>query len=263
MGIVWGIMLLGWGDVLKPNSGTPEPIGFYSSGCISGAQSLPSEGIGFQVMRTSRNRFYGHPSTLQLIQKMGSTLHSMNSGLLIGDISQPRGGPMTFGHASHQMGLDVDIWFWTHPEQNQRTLTAEERETIQNVSMLDMNGKVDPKKFTDEQITKLKIAATDPGVERIFVNPAIKSYLCAKIQQNDSEWLRILRPWKGHHEHFHVRLACPTDAKDCIKQEPQPLGTGCDELFSDAEKPVEKLSFPTRCESVLKDKDGTDFEIKF
>jgi hypothetical protein len=31
-------------------------------------------------------------------------------GLYIGDISQPRGGPMTSGHASHQIGLDADIW---------------------------------------------------------------------------------------------------------------------------------------------------------
>ena len=31
-------------------------------------------------------------------------------GLLLGDISQPRGGPMLSGHASHQIGLDADIW---------------------------------------------------------------------------------------------------------------------------------------------------------
>ena len=29
-------------------------------------------------------------------------------GLYIGDISQPRGGPMTSGHSSHQIGLDAD-----------------------------------------------------------------------------------------------------------------------------------------------------------
>jgi penicillin-insensitive murein endopeptidase len=28
-------------------------------------------------------------------------------GLLIGDMSQPRGGPMLNGHASHQVGLDA------------------------------------------------------------------------------------------------------------------------------------------------------------
>src|SRR6516165_2279694 len=31
-------------------------------------------------------------------------------GLLVGDISQPRGGPMITGHDSHQVGLDADIW---------------------------------------------------------------------------------------------------------------------------------------------------------
>jgi murein endopeptidase len=33
----------------------------------------------------------------------------MERGLLIGDMSQPRDGPMLYGHSSHQIGLDVDI----------------------------------------------------------------------------------------------------------------------------------------------------------
>ena len=43
-------------------------------------------------------------------------------GLLVGDISQPRGGPMLTGHASHQLGLDADIWLTPMPDRkaNQR-----------------------------------------------------------------------------------------------------------------------------------------------
>ena len=33
----------------------------------------------------------------------------------VGDMAQPRGGPLPFGHASHQTGLDVDIWFTLTP----------------------------------------------------------------------------------------------------------------------------------------------------
>jgi len=268
MGTLLGMMLLGWGDVLRPTAGMPEPIGFYSKGCIQGALTLPHDGIGFQVMRPSRNRFYGHPHTLQFIQNLGASLAAAQTNILIGDISQPRGGPMTSGHASHQVGLDVDVWFWSHPEQHQRSLTAEERETVPMVSMLNDKKEVDPTKFTATQILKLKTAATSPEVERIFVNPAIKSYLCKTIPAAESAWLRTLRPWAGHHEHFHVRLACPKDAKDCVSQEPQPAGNGCNELpfnptmiaEEDSAEHSVTAELPNRCQSVLNAGNGTNIE---
>jgi penicillin-insensitive murein endopeptidase len=251
MGIFLGMMLLGWGDVLKPNQGAPQSIGFYSNGCISGAETLPLEGTGFQVMRTSRNRYYGQPSALHFVETLGRTLSAIQSGALIGDISQPRGGPMVSGHASHQIGLDIDVWFWTHPDQHIRSLSHEEREQLPFISMLGADGQVDQTKFTQEQITKLKIAASFPGVERIFVNPAIKKYLCNVIPVKESDWLHALRPWAGHHEHFHVRLACPKDSKLCVPQPPVPAGNGCNEIESlHDENPV---TFPAQCEAVLKD----------
>ncbi len=266
MGIFLGMMLFGWGDVLKPNQGVPQSIGFYSNGCLSGGETLPQEGIGFQVMRPSRNRFYGESSTLHFVQNLGKTLSALNSGVLIGDLSQPRGGPMVNGHASHQMGLDVDVWFWTHPEQNIRSLTADERENLPFISMLGSNGLVDPKKFTPEHILKLKAAATSPGVERIFVNPAIKTYLCASLAEKSSEtesaWLRTLRPWPGHHEHFHVRLVCPKDSKLCTPQLPPPPGNGCHEVYPKTPSLTEEnedllhenpLTIPAQCEAILKD----------
>jgi penicillin-insensitive murein endopeptidase len=270
MGLFFGMMLLGWGDVLKPNQGAPESIGFYANGCLSGASTLPQDGTGFQVMRPSRNRYYGQPSTLQFIQNLGKSLAVVNSGILIGDISQPRGGPMPTGHASHQIGLDVDVWFWTHPEQNTRLLTVEERETLPFVSMLGSNGLVDPTLFTEEKILKLKLAATSPGVERIFVNPAIKTYLCATIAQNkpdaDSAWLHTLRPWAGHDEHFHVRLACPPDSSNsknlCVAQAAVAAGNGCNEVYPKLMDMVDMRAFddttttppqlPVQCDAVLK-----------
>jgi penicillin-insensitive murein endopeptidase len=274
MGILLGMMVFGWGDVLKPTVGSPEPIGFYSKGCIQGAATLPLDGAGFQVMRPSRNRFYGHPNTLQFIQKLGSALASQSSGILIGDISQPRGGPMTFGHASHQIGMDVDVWFWNHPEQSQRPLSTEERETLPLISMLNAKGTVDPTRFTAEQILKLKIAATSPEVERIFVNPAIKSHLCAITPPAESAWLRTLRPWEGHHAHFHVRLACPKDAKDCVSQTPPAAGNGCNEINTLSPSATQeheqehnqndtssvRAELPLRCKSVLEADHGMNIE---
>jgi penicillin-insensitive murein endopeptidase len=262
MGIFLGMMLLGWGDVLKPNQGEPQSIGFYSSGCISGAETLPLDGIGYQVMRPSRNRFYGQPSTIQFVQNLGKTLAALQSGILLGDMSQPRGGPMVSGHASHQVGLDIDVWFWTHPEQNNRSLTSQEREKLPFITMLGPDGLVDTKKFTAEHINKLRVAALSPGVERIFVNPAIKTYLCAITPEKESAWLHALRPWAGHDEHFHVRLACPANSKLCTPQAPVPAGNGCNEVYPNIMNLEETdesfqdgnpLTFPVQCEAVLKD----------
>jgi len=66
----------------------------YNAGCISGAVSVPANGTGYQMMRLSRNRSYGHPDLKQFIEGLGQTAASQHLGaLLIGDLGQPRGGP--------------------------------------------------------------------------------------------------------------------------------------------------------------------------
>ena len=126
-------------------------------------------------------------------------------GLLIGDISQPRGGPMTDGHASHQIGLDADIWFTQMPDHR---LTVRERETMSAVSMIKKGGlTVDDRVWTQAQMQLLKRAASYPEVERILVHPGIKKKLCDTVT-GDRSWLRKIRPFWGHDYHFHVRIGC-------------------------------------------------------
>lgn len=220
-----------WSRILVPSKGELQSIGFYSNGCIAGANTLPIDGTGYQVMRPFRNRFYGHSETIQFVQELGKTMAALGSGVLIGDMGQPRGGTMPYGHTSHQVGLDVDIWFWTHPEQTKRTLTENERNTLPFVNMLNSNGVVDPEKFTNDQILKLKTATANPLVERIFVNPAIKVYLCSTLDEKELSWLHKLRPWPGHNEHFHVRLKCPPGSPLCTPQAAVGEGDGCAEVL--------------------------------
>src|SRR4029078_4403647 len=84
----------------------------------AGATATPPDGETWQVMRLSRNRNWGHPNLIQLLQKLSARLPQINGwpGLLVGDISQPRGGPMITGHASHQIGLDADVWLTPMPQ---------------------------------------------------------------------------------------------------------------------------------------------------
>lgn len=263
-----------WSQVQSPTNDTALPVGFYSSGCIRGAVPLALDGSGYQVMRPFRNRFYGHPDLIQFLKNLGTELDAMDSALLLGDLGQPRGGPLPYGHASHQVGLDVDIWYWTHPEQRVRSLTADERNLLPMPSVLNANGAVDPTKFTKETILKLKLASLDPKVERIFVNPAIKAYLCSILSQNELYWLHTLRPWTGHDDHFHVRIACPANGPACVHQEPQAAGDGCKELMQDRSgislsdfneetsldprieqllEPTAATAIPAECANVLKE----------
>jgi penicillin-insensitive murein DD-endopeptidase len=146
---------------------------------------------------------------------------------MVGDLSQPRGGPAPGGHSSHQTGLDVDLWFWMPDAAGKRTLTRDERESIQARSVLD-GGKTKGirAQWSARVLTMLHKTADDGRVERIFVNPVIKRDAC-KSETGDRTWLR---KWYGHDDHFHVRLECPDGATDCTRQTPTPRGDGCAEL---------------------------------
>jgi penicillin-insensitive murein endopeptidase len=186
----------------------PRAIGWYAKGCLAGGQHLSDAGPFWQTMRPSRNRAWGHPKMISLLKRLGREAQEKDGwpGLLVGDISQPRGGPMLTGHMSHQVGLDADIWLTPMPD---RVLTKREREDTSATSMLDKTQlKVDPKVFTDSHVKLIKRAASYRDVQRIFVHPAIKQALCEKAG-TDRGWLAKVRPLWGHHYHFHIRMYCP------------------------------------------------------
>ena len=184
---------------------------------------LADTGPDWQAMRLSRNRAWGHPKLIDLLKRFATeTRQDGWTGLLVGDISQPRGGPMLTGHASHQVGLDADIWLTPMPD---RVLTRQEREEIQATSMLDKTSlAVDPKVFTPAHVAIIKRAASYPQVERVFVNPAIKKALC-QAAGKDRAWLGKVRPIWGHNYHFHIRIGCPNGG--CQVQPPVKGDDGC------------------------------------
>ena len=200
-------------------------IGYYPRGCLQGGVELPINGPTWQVMRLSRNRNWGHPSLVRFLEKFAPAAAKVTGwkGILIGDMAQPRGGPLPFGHLSHQIGLDVDIWFMPMPN---RTLTPEEREKISAINLVADDWKhINPKTWTPQHIAFIKTAAEQPNVERVLVNAAIKKELC-RVDAKAS-WLAKVRPWYGHHDHIHVRLACPADSPSCRKQPPVTGDNGC------------------------------------
>jgi penicillin-insensitive murein endopeptidase len=154
-----------FGSVTAPAPLAARAIGSYSRGCLAGGVALPINCPGWQVMRLSRNRNWGHPRLLAYLERFAKDVRSIGwPGLLIGDIAQPRGGPMITGHASHQIGLDADIWLTPMPN---RLLTTQEREEMTSISMLRDPLNVDLHLWRPAHTRLIKLAASYREVERI------------------------------------------------------------------------------------------------
>ncbi|MGE3150540.1 MAG: penicillin-insensitive murein endopeptidase [Pseudorhodoplanes sp.] len=250
---------------------TPLPlaarsIGFYTRGCLAGGVALPINGKTWQVMRLSRNRNWGHPELIKFLERLAAKAPQVGwRGLLVGDMAQPRGGPMLTGHASHQVGLDADLWLTQMPEHQ---MSREEREEMSAIDMVAADRRdVDPKVWTPQHVAIIRAAAQDPKVERILVNAAIKKALC-RAAGNDRGWLSKVRPWWGHNYHFHVRIGCPPGSPECKGQDAAPAGDGCgkelDYWFTDAilhpkppavppkpKPPVTLADLPAACRQIV------------
>ncbi|GKX58888.1 penicillin-insensitive murein endopeptidase [Leminorella grimontii] len=225
-----------WQKVKEPVPGAPQAIGGFSNGCIIGAQPLPLKGDGYQVMRTDKRRYFGHPDLLNFIDRLTQKSQAQGLGVvLIGDMGMPAGGRFATGHASHQSGLDVDIWLQLPTERWSNAQLKSPRA----IDLVSGDGKSVVESLWSPQVGELiKLAASDREVTRLFVHPAIKQKLC-QTAGTDRTWLRKVRPWFGHRAHMHVRLRCPADSRECEEQAPVPAGDGCGaELTSWLEAPA-------------------------
>ena len=250
-----------WSTVSTPSPGPTQSIGFYTAGCLQGAQALPLEGPGYEAIRVSRNRYWGQPVTLDFITTLSEKMRAAGQAhLYIGDIGQPRGGPAPSGHASHQVGLDADIWFERQP--GARLAPAQrENPRLRSLVNADDSG-INDSVFTQQHVLLLRTAAEMPNLDRMFVNKWIKQRICHTATGNRS-WLRKLVPWYGHDEHFHIRLFCPPGNPQCQAQATYSDDDGCGEALESwfrkapitppttPPKPY-RPKLPAACQQVLK-----------
>lgn len=189
-----------------------ESIGAYNNGCFIGGEKLPISGVGYEVMKIERKRSYGNPELIKFIEDFAKKFNKKTGKkLLISDLSQENGGPMHGDHASHQIGLDADIWnsFANH---NQK-FTPDERNKTSANEIVKPDGKNLTKNWNEDNEIAIFAAAEEAKVDRIFVNAAIKNKLCKKYPKNANHYK--IRSWWGHDKHFHVRLKCPTSSPEC------------------------------------------------
>lgn len=251
-----------WEKFKTPTQGEAQSIGSYANGCLAGGEELPLEGEGYQVIRSNRHRYYGNPELIEFLQQLTHASNQLKIGnVLIGDIAMARGGRFSSGHASHQTGLDADIWL----KITDKPLAKNQLQTVSALPMVNLEQyKINKDNWTEKQAQLIQLAASDERVARIFVHPVIKETLC-KEEWKDRSWLRKVRPWWGHYYHFHVRLNCPEGSQYCQAQTPPPPGDGCGaELASWRPKPVDKTKptvkpkpkpkpvMPAQCKALLK-----------
>ncbi len=227
-----------FGHIPTPTTGDSQSVGSYARGCQAGAVALPETGATWQAMRLSRNRNWGQPRLVAFLTDLSAFAATQPgwSGLYLGDMSQPRGGPMLTGHASHQIGLDADIWLLPADRLN---LSASERENISSARMDHTDGAYVNDNWTPAHEAIIRRAAEDPRVARIFIFPGAKVEMCRNAT-GDRTWLNKVRPWFGHNYHFHVRLNCDPSDPACEPQSPPPDGDGC----ADAEQWVRDILNP-------------------
>lgn len=249
----------------------PNAIGSYSRGCLAGAVAMAPEGPAWQVMRLSRKRNWGHPSLTRYLRKLARDARTLDAwpGILIGDMSQVRGGPALSGHRSHQIGLEADIWFLAAPPEQ---MTRPHRERIKPVSVVLNRRLVHPSEWTDAHAQLLRRAASYSEVSRIFVNPPIKKALCDWAARENTadkmakDWLSKIRPWYGNKTEFHVRLHCPEGNDRCLGQEASQTDDGCgedlawwmsgapyakDQLANSQRKILKIRDLPRECQAVI------------
>lgn len=234
-----------FGNFRSASGGPAVSIGNHSQGCAQGLVQMPANGASWQSMRLSRDRNWGHPTTIEFLQGLSRAAQQAGwRGLYIGDISQPRGGPMTSGHASHQLGLDADIWMLPP---STLSLSPQQRESLSSVSVVANGGTALSRNWTPSHMSIIRAAARDPRVERIFVDPVAKVEMC-KMENGNRNWLRKIRPLNSHDYHFHVRMNCPAGSI-CKAQNPIPAGDGC----ADAQEWVNIRIDPSRAKPYTPD----------
>ncbi|MGN7612152.1 penicillin-insensitive murein endopeptidase [Magnetococcales bacterium HHB-1] len=234
-----------WSQFSTPTGRKSAKIyGGYSAGCLDGGVSLAPIGEGYQMMRLSRKRYYGHPNLVRYIQRLAKRLKSAGVGrLLVSDLSQARGGPLPGAHVSHQNGLDVDLWYLLRAR-NKPPFSMHGVETVSAYSVANWRmTKLNPKTWNEDTVRLIRYAAEPPEVERLLVTPVVKAEMCRRYPQ--ASWLKKLRPWYGHHYHFHVRLKCPADSPGCAPQTP-PVSTDCGAPLQWWLKKVAKTSKPKK-----------------
>jgi murein endopeptidase len=168
-----------------------EAVGLPYAGRLKRGVQLPAEGDTYftwdPIRKTTPNRGWRRWGTNRLVRltlqvaRRYAREHPRAPRLTIGDLSRPRGGDFgpqygAIGHASHQNGLDVDIYY---PRRDGRERPPG------RPSQVDLR--------LSQTLVDMFVAS---GAEKVFVGPSLDL-------RGPS---RVVAPLVHHDNHIHVRL---------------------------------------------------------
>jgi murein endopeptidase len=177
---------------------TPEPrarpsraVGLPWNGRLVRGRQLPAAGAGYMtwdpILKRVGNRAWRRWGTGRLLATVRRVLaayarrHPDAPPVLVGDLSRPRGGDFGprfggIGHASHQNGLDADVYY----PRLDRVLRRARR----------------PDQVDRAAAQELVDAFVSEGAEYVFVGPSLDLRGANEVVQ----------PLVNHDDHLHVRL---------------------------------------------------------
>jgi murein endopeptidase len=171
-----------------------QALGSTDSGRLAHGMQLPAAGIGFvswddlRWRRPDRGwRRFGTDRLIDFLEELGQEWHAAHPAaapLLIGDLSRTHGGPFGsefggLGHASHQKGIDADIYY---PRRDQKLIAART-----------------PAQIDHRLAQSLVNMIVAKGVEYAFVGP----------HTGLTGPHKIVIPLVDHDDHVHVRIRWP------------------------------------------------------
>lgn len=187
-GALAGVEQAEYGEIVWRRS---FPIGKPFSGKLVHGVQLPAEGEGFftwdPILKRAPNRpwrRWGADSTLRVLLRVVEEFRSAHPEaprVAVGDLSRPKGGDFgprfgLPGHASHQNGLDIDIYY---PRRDRLELAPRRV------------GQIDRALSQDLVLRFVRAGATD-----VFVGPHTRLGGPRKVVQRLTH----------HDDHMHVRL---------------------------------------------------------
>lgn len=196
--------------------------GLYSAGSLRDASHYTVS--SYKTVHhepTRKNKQYTSEITRQVIEFAGCVLeqrYGTNLNNQINNLSLKRGGNIG-GQGSHQNGLDADV---SYPHLYRRTTGFDN--------------------FAGQSSTERTVAALDQARLLIYTDRVLVLYTDNRVRTKFCKYLkntsqldkyrdvveRYMRHWKGHHNHYHVRVECTQQNQGCTYQPKYNKSKYCD-----------------------------------
>ncbi len=211
-----------------PFPGPARSIGGYADGCLGGALRAADHGPRLAGDAAIAQSQLGQSEAHRLPRTIRPQRARRSAGTACWSATcRSRAAARCItGHASHQIGLDADIWFTPMPD---HVLSREEREFNGAVNMVRSRSSRRRSQGMDAtRSTQLvRAAAQDPVVTRIFVNAAIKKAMCSEAGIGSRMAVRRCGRGGATPNTFMSASRCPADSPECKPQPPPDAGDGC------------------------------------